>query len=176
MKLAARYSSIATCVQHLFEEIDLIADALPARMPVSHLHFGSGTSTVLEPADLAAVMARLTERFQLLPDAEIAIESDPRTLTDSMIHQIGSLHFNRASFGVQEVGPKVQAAINRIQPPEMVKRATSGLSRCPRAEHQFRSHLWAASSPFQPRTLAREYPTAQSAFHPRGSGLRPGRC
>src|SRR6202158_333836 len=127
MKLAARYSPVATYVRHLLEEIDLIADTLPARMPVSHLHFGGGTPTVLEPEDLAAVMARLTMRFHLLPNAEIAIESDPRTLTDAMIGQIGSLHFNRASFGVQEFDPKVQAAINRIQPPEMVARAVAGL-------------------------------------------------
>ena len=127
MKLAARYSPVATYVQNLLREIDLIAGALPARMPVAHLHFGGGTPTVLEPEDLAAVMARLGMRFQLLPDAEIAIESDPRTLTDPMIQQIGSLHFNRASFGVQEFDPKVQAAINRIQPPEMVERAIKGL-------------------------------------------------
>src|SRR6202158_3715675 len=127
MKLAARYSPVAGYVRHLLGEIDLIADALPARMPVSHLQFGGGTPTVLEPEDLAAVMARLTKRFHLLPDAEIAIESDPRTLTDAMIGQIGSLHFNRASFGVQEFDPKVQAAINRIQPPEMVARAVAGL-------------------------------------------------
>ena len=127
MKLAARYSPVATYVQNLLQEIDLIAGALPARMPVAHLHFGGGTPTVLEPEDLAAVMARLGMRFQLLPDAEIAIESDPRTLTDPMIQQIGSLHFNRASFGVQEFDPKVQAAINRIQPPEMVERAINGL-------------------------------------------------
>jgi oxygen-independent coproporphyrinogen-3 oxidase len=127
MKLAARYSPVATYVRHLLDEIDLIADAIPARMPVSHLHFGGGTPTVLEPADLAAVMARLGERFLLLPDAEIAIESDPRTLSDPMIGQIGALNFNRASFGVQEFDPKVQAAINRIQPPEMVGYATRGL-------------------------------------------------
>jgi oxygen-independent coproporphyrinogen-3 oxidase len=127
MKLAARYSPVATYVRHLLEEIDLIADALPGRMPVSHLHFGGGTPTVLELEDLAAVMAHLSTRFHLLPNAEIAIESDPRTLTDAMIGQIGSLHFNRASFGVQEFDPKVQAAINRIQPPEMVARAVGGL-------------------------------------------------
>jgi oxygen-independent coproporphyrinogen-3 oxidase len=127
MKLAARYSPVATYVRHLVEEIGLIAEALPSRMPVSHLHFGGGTPTVLEPEDLAAVMARLGERFQVLPDAEIAIESDPRTLTDAMIQQIGSLRFNRASFGVQEFDPGVQAAINRIQPPEMVERATRDL-------------------------------------------------
>jgi oxygen-independent coproporphyrinogen III oxidase len=127
MKLAARYSPVATYVRHLLEEIDLIADVFPGPMPVSHLHFGGGTPTVLEPEDLAAVMAHLSTRFHLLPNAEIAIESDPRTLTDAMIGQIGSLHFNRASFGVQEFDPKVQAAINRIQPPEMVARAVGGL-------------------------------------------------
>jgi oxygen-independent coproporphyrinogen-3 oxidase len=72
-------------------------------------------------------MARLGQRFRLVPGAEIAIESDPRTLADEMIRQIGALGFNRASFGVQEFDPKVQAAINRIQPPEMVERAISGL-------------------------------------------------
>ena len=127
MKLAARYSPVATYVQNLLQEIDLVADALQVRMQVSHLHFGGGTPTVLEPEDLAAVMARLRMRFELTPDAEIAIESDPRTLGDSMIRQIGALHFNRASFGVQEFDPKVQGAINRIQPPEMVERATRGL-------------------------------------------------
>ena len=127
MKLAARYSPVATYVEHLLHEIDLVAAALPARMPVAHLHFGGGTPTVLEPDDLAAVMARLSERFALLPDAEIAIESDPRTLSDSMIGRIGALGFNRASFGVQEFDPGVQAAINRIQPPEMVEHAVSGL-------------------------------------------------
>ena len=127
MKLAARYSPVATYVQHLLQEIELVADALPARMPVSHLHFGGGTPTVLEPEDLATVMARLGARFQFLPDAEIAIESDPRTLADAMIRQIGALGFNRASFGVQEFDPQVQAAINRIQPPDMVERAISGL-------------------------------------------------
>jgi oxygen-independent coproporphyrinogen-3 oxidase len=127
MKLAARYAPVAAYVRNLLEEIDLIAGALPARMPVSHLHFGGGTPTALNPEDLAAIMAHLSARFQLTSDAEIAIESDPRTLTDSMIQQIGALHFNRASFGVQEFDPQVQAAINRIQPPEMVERAILGL-------------------------------------------------
>src|SRR4051812_46865487 len=101
MKLAARYSPVATYVRHLLLEIDLIARALRARMPVSHLHFGGGTPTALEPDDLASVMAHLARRFQLEPDAEIAIESDPRTLSDPMIARIGALGFNRASFGVQ---------------------------------------------------------------------------
>jgi oxygen-independent coproporphyrinogen-3 oxidase len=127
MKLTARYAPVAAYIEHLTAEIDLLADALPARMSVAHLHFGGGTPTAIEPGDLAAVMARIGERFALAPGAELAIESDPRTLSDTMIGQIGELGFNRASFGVQEFDPKVQAAINRVQPPEMVAHATEGL-------------------------------------------------
>jgi oxygen-independent coproporphyrinogen-3 oxidase len=127
MKLTARYAPVAAYVQDLLAETDLLAGALPARMPVAQVHFGGGTPTAIDPADLAAVVARLRERFRLTPGAELAIESDPRTLSDAMIGEIGALGFNRASFGVQEFDPKVQAAINRIQPPKTVERATLAL-------------------------------------------------
>jgi oxygen-independent coproporphyrinogen III oxidase len=127
MKLAARYAPVAAYVEDLIAEIDLVAAALPSRMRVAQLHFGGGTPTALESDDLAAVMARIAERFRISPDTEKAIESDPRTLSDAMIERIGALGFTRASFGVQEFDPKVQAAINRIQPPEMVAHATHAL-------------------------------------------------
>ncbi len=127
MKLTARYGPVAAYVRNLIAEIDLIAAALPARMKVAHLHFGGGTPTAIEASDLAAIMAHIGERFRLTPGAELAIESDPRTLADTMIAQIGALGFNRASFGVQEFDPKVQVTINRVQPPDMVARATERL-------------------------------------------------
>ena len=127
MKLASRYEPVAAYVEALIAEIALIAGILPGRFAVSHLHFGGGTPTALEPDDLARVMENIRDRFDILPDAERAIESDPRTLTDAMIATLGALRFNRASFGIQEFDPKVQAAINRIQPFEMVARAVEGL-------------------------------------------------
>ena len=72
-------------------------------------------------------MGHLGRRFVIEPDAELAIESDPRTLSDGMIARIGALGFTRASFGVQEFDPDVQQAINRIQPLHMVTRATEAL-------------------------------------------------
>jgi oxygen-independent coproporphyrinogen-3 oxidase len=120
MKLAARYAPVASYVDSLLAEIALVADAIPHRLTVEHLHWGGGTPTALEPADLARVMDVLRARFDLAPGAEIAIESDPRTLTQGMTDEIGRQGFNRASFGVQEFDPAVQKAINRIQPPEMV--------------------------------------------------------
>ncbi|MGE5261165.1 MAG: oxygen-independent coproporphyrinogen III oxidase [Actinomycetota bacterium] len=127
MKLASRYEPVAAYIKTLIKELDLVADALPGRLTVSHLHFGGGTPTALEPGDLARVMEKIRERFDVTADAELAIESDPRTLNEAMIERLGHLGFNRASFGIQEFDPKVQAAINRIQPFEMVARAVECL-------------------------------------------------
>lgn len=127
MKLARRYEPIAAYVDVLLKELELVAAALPARMTISHLHWGGGTPTALQPADLARVMEAVRRRFEIDRGAELAIESDPRTLTAEMTHLIGALGFTRASFGVQEFNPKVQRAINRVQPPEMVERAVDGL-------------------------------------------------
>jgi oxygen-independent coproporphyrinogen III oxidase len=127
MKLAARYGPVAAYAETLLAEIDLVADRLPARLTARHLHLGGGTPTALSPNDLARLLDRLRARFDLAPDAELAIETDPRTLSRAMINRIGALGFTRASFGVQEFDPEVQHAINRIQPPEMVARAVEGL-------------------------------------------------
>lgn len=127
MKLAARYDPVAAYVGDLLGEITLLARALPARMTVAHLHWGGGTPTALSPDDMARAMDQVRAHFDIAADAELAIESDPRTLDDAMIVRLGELGFNRASFGVQEFDPEVQQAINRIQPPEMVERTVEAL-------------------------------------------------
>ena len=127
MKLAARYEPVSDYLTMLLQEIDLLAERLPTRMKVSCIHWGGGTPTTLKPDDLARAVDALRRRFDFCDDAEIAIESDPRTLGHEMIQRIGALGFNRASFGVQEFDPDVQQAINRIQPPDMVRRSVEGL-------------------------------------------------
>ncbi len=127
MRLVARYEPVAAYVETLRREIELVCDALPAGLEVSHLHWGGGTPTVLEPDDLERLMEDLRGRFRFAPEAELAIESDPRTLSDAMVERIGRLGFTRASFGVQEFDPTVQQAINRVQPPQMVADVIDGL-------------------------------------------------
>ena len=123
MKLAKRDAPVLSYAATLMREIRLLARCLPDRMTVGHLHWGGGTPTALTPDALSVAMETIRGDFDLAPDAEIAIESDPRTLTAAMIRRIGHLGFTRVSFGVQEFNPKVQAAINRVQPPDMVRNA-----------------------------------------------------
>lgn len=101
--------------QTLLTEIDMVAATIGRRLPVSHIHWGGGTPTSLPPGWMLAVMQRLRQRFLVAADAEIAVEVDPRTLSDDSVPALGAMGTTRVSLGVQDFDPVVQQAINRIQ-------------------------------------------------------------
>lgn len=82
---------------------------------VSQMHWGGGTPTFLEPAQLTRLFSRLTEQFNFAEGAEISIEVDPREIELDTIDLLAELGFNRLSLGVQDFDPEVQAAVNRTQ-------------------------------------------------------------
>ncbi len=102
-------------LRHLLKEIDLVADALGARRGVLQLHWGGGTPTHLTPEQLRRVFGAIAARFRILPEAEVAIEADPRVTTREHVDALAELGFNRLSMGVQDFTPEVQAAIGREQ-------------------------------------------------------------
>ena len=103
----------------LLTEIDLVADAIGRRLPVRHIHWGGGTPTALPPSAMRAIMDQLRLRFDVLPEAEVAVEIDPRTLTAEGVDCLASMGTNRASLGVQDFDPAVQDAIGRHQSLEL---------------------------------------------------------
>lgn len=99
----------------LLEEIRLVTAKAPDALPVSDVHFGGGTPTLIAPADFLALMELLRGRFGFRQPAAVAVEIDPRTFTVEMAETLGAAGVNRASLGVQSFDPVVQKAINRIQ-------------------------------------------------------------
>jgi len=114
-KATQRAAPIARYAELLGREIDLIADALPSRLTVSHIHWGGGSPTLLPAEEFSRLSARLREKFDLAADAGIAIEIDPRTATQPMIAALAANGVNRASLGIQDFDQRVQEAINRVQ-------------------------------------------------------------
>ena len=126
-KVVARYEPVATYLELLLAEIDLVARRLEGRRPVLHVHMGGGSPTVLTPEDHARLTAALNAAFDLQPGAEIAIEIDPRGLRQSQVETLAACGTPRASLGVQDHDPRVQQAINRIQPFETTAAAVEML-------------------------------------------------
>ncbi len=102
----------------LLKEIDLIP--FKEKKVVTQLHLGGGTPTSLTIVEMERLMNALRTRF-ILSD-EIAIEVDPRTVfvdEGKKLEALRALGFNRISFGVQDLDPRVQEAVKRRQSEEM---------------------------------------------------------
>jgi len=107
----------------LKKEIDLFSRLIDSKRQVVQLHWGGGTPTYLTPEQINDIFAYIKDHFQFSPNAEISIEADPRRLTPDHLPTLRKIGFNRISFGVQDFNPHVQAAVNRIQPEELSRRA-----------------------------------------------------
>lgn len=113
----------AEYLTYLDKEMALVSNHLGSDRKTEQLHLGGGTPTFLSSGELTHLMESLRRNFDFAPNAELGVEIDPRTVTDATLSLLAGLGFNRTSFGVQDFDPDVQAAVNRIQPLEMVEKA-----------------------------------------------------
>lgn len=95
-------------------EIDKTAQLVDGAR-VRQIHWGGGSPTILSPEAIVRLAARVRSRFDVVEDAEFAVEIDPRDMSESRMDALAEAGLTRASLGVQDFDPEVQAAINRKQ-------------------------------------------------------------
>ena len=105
----------------LERELDLLAEALGPRRTLDQLHWGGGTPTYLSPEQCARLFGAITDRFPLRDGAEVAIEIDPCVTSPGHLEVLAGLGFNRVSLGLQDLDPRVQEAVDRVQPMELTR-------------------------------------------------------
>jgi oxygen-independent coproporphyrinogen-3 oxidase len=104
-------------LDHVALELEMVRERLGKRNKLAQIHWGGGTPTFLDEAQIARAFREITRHFSPVDDAEIAIEIDPVVTTAGQLELLASLGFNRLSMGVQDFDPNVQLAINRVQTP-----------------------------------------------------------
>ncbi len=114
-KITQRYDPISKYLSALHLEIALIASEINNRTPVTNIHFGGGSPTILSAGDFHKTTDILRKNFNLSENIDFAIEIDPRGLSDEQISSLATSGVNRVSIGVQDFNKKVQKAINREQ-------------------------------------------------------------
>ncbi len=107
----------------LTREMDTVADLLGERRSLSQIHWGGGTPTFLDERQIETLWMAITRHFRVLPDAEVAIEIDPVVTSRSQLELLRKLGFNRLSVGVQDLDPRVQKSIDRVQSVEETRAA-----------------------------------------------------
>lgn len=112
-------------VKTLLKEYELYRTKLGIdRLPISEIHLGGGTPTYLTPEELNVLITGILDNAELLDDAELSIEADPRVTSVEHLSTLRDLGFTRLSLGIQDFDPRVQKAVNRTQSVEMVKTLT----------------------------------------------------
>jgi oxygen-independent coproporphyrinogen-3 oxidase len=104
-------------LDNLHREIDMQAELFDRARKVEQLHFGGGTPTYLDEAQMGELMERLGTAFDFESGdhRQFSIEVDPRTVDAAGIRRLAGLGFNRLSLGIQDFDAVVQEAVNRTQ-------------------------------------------------------------
>lgn len=130
-RVAARYEPVHRFAEQLTEELELVSRVFGAssgsRRKVAQIHWGGGTPNMLSPDDFRRLMMAIGHLYDIEANCEIALELDPRLMSGDLLRALRDGGVNRVSLGVQDFDAEVQAAINRVQPFDLVRRAVDDL-------------------------------------------------
>lgn len=118
-KISNSYEPVQRYLNVLRREISLIG-RVAGRKKISHIHFGGGSPTIINGEAFFDLMSLVRENFEILPEAEIAVEIDPRTCSEDKVKAYAKSGVNRVSLGIQDFNAQVQVAINRVQSDELI--------------------------------------------------------
>ena len=118
--ISRRKEVVEPYLEYLFREIERTSSLIDRNRKVVQYHWGGGTPNYMNKEQMKSLFEKTKEHFDFDEDAEISIEIDPRFIDREGVFFLRELGFNRLSFGIQDFNPKVQEAVNRIQPEEMI--------------------------------------------------------
>lgn len=116
-----------TYLDYLEKEVTRLAPRVHPDRRVRQLHYGGGTPTFFQAAQLARLDALTRRFFRFDPGAELSVEIDPRRLAHEQVVALRDSGFTRASLGVQDFNPRVQLAVHRIQPRALTEQTIAWL-------------------------------------------------
>ncbi len=103
---------VETYLKRLHDEIDYYASGLSG-VEFCNCYIGGGTPTVLQEAHLEQLLTHLERAFVRKRGGEWSFECNPATVTEAKAELFRDHGFNRVSFGVQSLSPKVLAGVGR---------------------------------------------------------------
>ena len=110
-------------LQTLKAEIAMLAAHLPAGVRLSRLHWGGGTPTLLAPEMITDLAGAIRNVAPFTEATEFSVEIDPNEIDGPRLDALAAAGMNRASVGVQDFDPQIQATIGRIQSYEITRDA-----------------------------------------------------
>ncbi len=111
-------------LESVLREWEMYLKLFPTAPSIREIHLGGGTPTFFSPVHLEELLTGLLSTSTLHPEYEFSLEGHPNNTMREHLEVLYRLGFRRVSYGVQDLDPRVQKAIHRIQPFENLERAT----------------------------------------------------
>ncbi|SDX41068.1 oxygen-independent coproporphyrinogen III oxidase [Roseicitreum antarcticum] len=118
---------VAAYVETLKQELALLRAHLPDGVTLSRLHWGGGTPTLMTAPQIRDLAAAIFTAVPLGPNAEFSVEIDPNEVDAPRMDALKVAGMNRASIGVQDFDPEIQATIGRDQSYEITQEIVAAL-------------------------------------------------
>lgn len=122
-KITKRHSVEPEYMAALHKEWQLYKSRFPTTPLLKELHLGGGTPTFFSPEHLAETLLPILADVDIDEEKAFSFEGHPSNTTPEHLRTLKTLGFTRVSYGVQDNDPRVQEAINRIQPWSDVEKA-----------------------------------------------------
>ena len=87
---------------------------LPGRPKADTIFFGGGTPSLLEPAEVAAILEACRTAFDIAPDAEVTLEANPESAEEPFLRAVRAAGVTRLSVGVQSFRQDELQRLGRI--------------------------------------------------------------
>jgi oxygen-independent coproporphyrinogen III oxidase len=87
------------------------------------IFFGGGTPSLLDPSEIARLVAACRDRFEFRGEPEVTLETNPETSSRERMERFRAAGVNRISFGVQSFRPAELARLGRLHTAERARRA-----------------------------------------------------
>lgn len=98
----------------LIREIESYAKVYNNKYYVDTIFIGGGTPSLVDESLISGLMAAVRRNFNIHEDAEISIESNPKTLTKNKLNTYLKAGINRLSMGAQSFDDKLLRTMGRI--------------------------------------------------------------
>lgn len=123
-RITKQHSVEIPYLESVLKEWYLYLELFDEKPVLKELHLGGGTPTFFSPENLKTLLEGIFATVEIAEHPEFSFEGHPNNTSKEHLQTLFDLQFTRVSFGVQDYDPKVQKAINRIQPFENVKNVT----------------------------------------------------
>ncbi|HMF98917.1 MAG TPA: radical SAM family heme chaperone HemW [Vicinamibacterales bacterium] len=87
------------------------------------IYFGGGTPSLLEPDEIAGIIAACAAAFDVAADREVTLEANPETVSEARLAAYRAAGVNRLSFGVQSFRDEELRRLSRLHSADRARAA-----------------------------------------------------